>query len=166
MISIAALIYKSVNYADALVNDLLEFTPKLKTGEAEFYFVANDPTDKLLKHLEKKNYKFFLNNNEKYSEEQLFKMGYGKPEYIHRVYRGWNFAIEKAQDIVVLVNSDNMFSPNWLENLLKHLTEKTIVSSQIVERTHPLWDIFPGVLRGEFGNTIKTYKNLFISFLL
>lgn len=35
-------------------------------------------------------------------------MGYAFPEYINRVYAGYNFGIKKSDsDIIVLVNSDN-----------------------------------------------------------
>jgi glycosyltransferase involved in cell wall biosynthesis len=152
-ISIASLIYRSKKYADWLYNSVYEFTPLLRKGEAEFFFVANDPTEELLEHLRQKGYRHYVNVNPKRTEEELFRMGYGAPEYIHRVYRGFNKAITSAAgDIVVLVNSDHYLSPDWLENLLKYLSSRTIVSSKIVERRHPDHGIFPGAYHGEFGS--------------
>jgi hypothetical protein len=79
-------------------------------------------------------------------------MGYGKPEYLHRVYRGWNKAILQAKgQIVVLVNSDNYFSPDWLENMLKCFSPDSIVTSKLVEREHPEYGVIGGAHRGEFG---------------
>jgi glycosyltransferase involved in cell wall biosynthesis len=152
-ISIASLIYKSKKYADWVHDSIHEFTPQLKRGEAEFFFVANDPTEELLAHLQQKGYKHYVNRNPMQTEEELFKMGYGAPLHIHRVYRGYNKAIESAEgEIVVLVNSDNYFSPDWLENLLKYVSSKTIVCSKLVERMHPNHGIFPGAYHGEFGS--------------
>ena len=152
-ISIVSLIYCSSKYADWIYESVHRFTPMLATGEAEFFFVANDPTDNLLRHLEEKKYPFFLNRNEKKSDEELFLLGYGAPEYIHRVYRGFNIGIEKSRgEIVVLLNSDNCASSDWLENLLKYLGPNTIVSSQLAERAHPKYGVFPGAYHCEFGN--------------
>ena len=165
-LSIAALIYKSTRFADWIYESLYEFTPHLRRNEAEFYFLANDPTDNLLMHLQKKGYKHYVNYNEVLTEEQLFNMGYGKPEYIHRVYRGWNQAITKASgEIVVLVNSDNYFSPDWLENLLKYLTPQTIVCSKLVEREHPKHLVFKRAYHGEFGSHPDNFnKQAFLDF--
>lgn len=152
-ISIATLIYRSRKFADWVYESLYEFTPYLQRNEAEFYFVANDPTDDLLAHLEQKGYRHYVNYNGVLTSEQLFKMGYGEPEYIHRVYRGWNKAIlHAAGQIVVLVNSDNYFAPDWLENLLKYSSPEVVISSKLVERSHPKYAIFPGAYQGEFGS--------------
>jgi choline kinase len=159
MISIVSLIYKSTVFADAVYDSIMEFTPFIHTGKAEFFFIANDATPRVLEHISRKNYKFFVNNNPIRTEQELFDMGIGWPEYIHRVYRGWNSAIMNAKgEIVVLVNSDNLFSPNWLENLLKNLTQKTIVCSQLIERKHPKYVLFPGAHHGEFGTHPKNFN--------
>jgi glycosyltransferase involved in cell wall biosynthesis len=151
-ISIASLIYRSKKYADWVYDSIHEFTPQLERGEAEFFFIANDPTEDLVAHLQQKGYRHYLNHNPKRTEEELLRMGYAAPEYMHRVYRGWNKAITSAAgDIVVLVNSDNYFSPDWLENLLKYLSSKTVVCSKLVERLHPKHGIFPGAYHCEFG---------------
>lgn len=165
MISIVSLIYKSTVFADSVYNSVMEFTPLIQSGQAEFFFIANDATDKVLEHLKTKNYKHFINNNPKLTEAELVAKGIGWPEYIHRVYRGWNEAIKHSHEIVVLVNSDNMFSPNWLENLLKHSSDHTVVCSQLVERRHPRFPVFPGAYHGEFGTHPNNYnKAAFLDF--
>jgi hypothetical protein len=166
-VSIISLIYCSSTYADWIYDSVHRFTPMLRTGEAEFFFIANDPTDALRKHLEEKKYPFFLNRNEKITDEDLFRMGYGKPEYIHRVYRGFNEGIRKARgEIVVLLNSDNCASPDWLENLLKYLGPDTIVTSQLAERSHPKHGVFPGAYHAEFGNHPANFnESAFLAFV-
>lgn len=166
-ISIICLIYKSTKFAKAVHDSLYKYTPKLLTGEAELLFVANDATDEVITFLKREKYNFVENDNEFLSDEDLFKLGYGVPEYISRVYKGYNCGIRKCSgDIVVLINSDNMFSPNWLENLLKNLDETKILDSQLVERKHPKYGIFPTAIRGEFGSNPDNFKeNKFMSFV-
>lgn len=159
MVSIISLIYKSKKYADWIFESVHKYTPMLNRGEAEFFFVANDPSDEVLNHLKREGYPYYLNNNPISTEDELFSKGYGVPEYISRVYRGYNFGIEKAQgQVVVLLNSDNCLSPDWLENLLKYLDESTIVSSQLVERFHPKHGIFEGAYHQEFGNRPENFQ--------
>jgi len=165
-ISIVSLIYKSKRFAEWVYESVHEFTPMIHRGNAEFFFIANDPEGDLVDFLTAKGYKFYININPRRTEEELFNLGYAKPEYIHRVYRGWNEAIRKSQgELVVLVNSDNYFSPDWLENLLKFSSPNTIVCSQLVERKHPKYDVFPGAYHGEFGNHPDNFKkDEFLSF--
>lgn len=159
LVSIASLIYKSKVYADWVYDSIMEFTHLVPKGEAEFFFVANDATDDLLHHLKRQNYPHYVNHNAKLTEEELFALGYAEPEYIHRVYQGWNKAIEYARgDTVVLVNSDNYFSPDWLENLLKHVSSSRIVCSKLVERWHPKHGVFPSAYHMEFGTHPNNFR--------
>ena len=162
-ISIAALIYKSKVYADFVYNQVHKYTPMLKTGEAEFYFVANDASTEVLEHLTVMKYPHFIQTNEMLTDDQLYKLGFGKPEYIHRV--GWNRCITEASgDFVCLVNSDMGFSDSWLENLLKHANSTTAVSSLLIERGHETLGHFPDSLNGtgsivyNCGKTPLTYS--------
>lgn len=172
-VSIAALIYKSPLYADFVYDQVHKYTPMIKTGNADFFFVANDASDEVIQHLTKMNYPFIKHDNIKYSEEELFKQGIAWPEYIHRVYRAWNRCIlESKHDYVCLVNSDNAFSPNWLENLLKYANENTAVSSLLIERGHEVIGHFPAELNGtgsivyDCGKTPITYnENMFLNFI-
>ena len=120
-ISVICLIYKSIGYADFVLNSFKKYT-KLNDN-VDFSFIANDPTDEILNHLEKNNipYKLFRNKDP-------------KEYYLNRVYRAWNFGgFESNSDIVIFVNSDMAFSKNWLENLLKNLSEDRIVTSRLIE---------------------------------
>ncbi len=133
-ITIASLIYNSKVYADSIYDTLFKNTPELHTGEAEFFFIANDASEEVINHLIKQKYKFYINDNPSKSETELLEMGYAYPEYIHRVYKGWNKVFEYAEgDIVVLLNSDMIVSKKWLDNILKNLTADRIVTSRLVE---------------------------------
>ena len=158
-ISIVSLIYRSSRLAETFYNSLLMYTPLLRTGEAEFFFIANDPSQEVLDFLKEKKYPYKLNVNEVKSEEELFRDGYGKPEYMSRVYRGYNQGIMQASgQQVVLVNSDNFFSPDWLENLLKYSAAKNIISSTLIEPGHYKHGVFPSAIQKNFGNTIDNYN--------
>ena len=156
MISICSLIYRSKTYADAVWNSAQTFTPELKNGKARFFFVANDPTPDLLDHL--KGYPHVVQRNECLSNEQLSELGYDPPEYIRMVYQGWNRAILESDEICVLVNSDCMFSPDWLAPLIRELTPSKVVSSQIVERNHPKYGVFRHALEADFGDHPSRFK--------
>ncbi len=148
-ISIAALIYKSTVYADFIYEQVHKYTPMIQTGEAEFYFVANDASSEVIRHLDKMNYRYYNHINEIKTEDELFKMGIGWPEYLHRVYRAWNRCILEAKgDFVCLINSDMGLSPNWLENIYKHTSDTKAVSSLLVERGHETLGHFPASLNG------------------
>ena len=148
-VSIVSLIYKSTVYADFVFNQVHKYTPLIKSGKAEFFFVTNDATDEVINHLKKNNYPFIKHNNQILSEDELFKKGIGKPEYLHRVYKAYNRCIIEAKgEYVCLVNSDMGFSPNWLENLLKNSNENTAVSSLLIERGHETLGNFPPYVNG------------------
>lgn len=158
-VSIVSLIYRSRAFADWVYESVNKYTPMLASGQAEFFFVANDPTDGVVQHLRNKEYPHCININKRYSDEELFSMGYGRPEYMSRVYRGYNEGILKAKgEIVVLVNSDNFFSPDWLENLLKYLNRNTVVSSKLIEPRHHTYGVFESAIHMEFGNSIASFN--------
>lgn len=165
-ISIISLIYKSTEFCDWVYDSVMEFTPKIKSGEAEFFFVANDPTEKVVAHLQRMGYPHVVQRNNVYSDADRFDAGYAKPEYIGRVYAGYNRGIIEAKgELIVLINSDHFFSPDWLEGLLKFSDRKNIVSSTLVERKHPDYDVFPGAIHGEFGNHPANFqKEHFLKF--
>ncbi len=157
-VSIISLIYRSARLADWVHESVHKFTPMIARGEAEFFFVANDPTPGLLAHLRQRGYHHIVNINRRYSDEELLALGYGAPEYMSRVYRGYNEGVRQAAgDFVVLVNSDNYFSPDWLENLLKYSDRSRVITSTLVERDHPVFSVFPGAVRGEFGDSPDTF---------
>ena len=159
-VSIISLIYKSTKLADWVYSSVMEYTPMIHRGEAEFFFIANDASDEVISHLINKNYKFYINENTILSEEELFKKGYAMPEYIGRVYKGYNQGILHAKgERIVLINSDNYFSEDWLENLLKYSSFNTIISSQLVEPGNAVKHFFfPSALRANFGQSIATFE--------
>lgn len=165
VISIVSLIYKSTVYADSVFSSLYRHTPMLHNDQAEFFFIANDASPEVINHLQTKGYKYVIHDNVHRSEEELFKEGIGPPEYISRVYKGWNRAVKEAKGKwVCLVNSDNLFSPNWLENLIKHSNDKNIVCSQLIEsgRFH---SIFRGAHRVDFGTHPSNFnEEAFLTF--
>lgn len=166
-VSIISLTYQSATLADWVYDSVHKFTPMISRGEAEFFFVANDPTPQLLSYLDKRGYSFVLNRNKPYTDEQLFALGYATPGYMSGVYRGYNQGILRAEsDFVVLVNSDNYFSPDWLENLLKYSDRTKVISSTLVERRHPKFGVFPGAVNGEFGGTVAEFNEAaFLTFV-
>lgn len=158
-ISIVCLIYKSAPLAEALYKSVQKYTPKLASGQAEFFFVANDPTEEVMKFLKSKNIPHYLNMNEHLSNEELFSKGFGTPEYMRRVYEGYNLGILKAKgQKVVLINSDNFFSPDWLENLLKYSDYKKVVSSTLVEPGQERAGVFPFAIEKNFGRTLDDFQ--------
>lgn len=145
--------------AKAVYDSAYKYTPKLRNGEAEFFFVANDPTVEVVDYLKEQNYPFIINANDHLSDKQLFKLGYGKPEYMRRVYQGYNQGILHAKgQKIVLINSDNFFSQDWLENLLKYSDYKKVVTSTLLEPGHGDFGVFPGAIQKDFGSTLETYK--------
>lgn len=120
-ISVICLIYKSIGYANFILNSFKKYTDL--QDNVEFCFIANDPTNELITHFDKNNipYKLFQNKD---PEEY----------YLNRVYRAWNFGgFESNGDIIVFINSDMAFSKNWLENLLRNLREDRIVTCRLIE---------------------------------
>jgi hypothetical protein len=144
-VTICSLIYKSSEYADFFLRGIKKWTPK----GYNFYFIANDPTDELLRHMEKNNIPFFLHRNKN-----------PKEWYVPRVYRAWNCAVEKCETpIIVLLNSDMYPSPEWLEGLLKYLNKKTFVTSTLIEPGHRAGlPVFQGMFKGNFGISPKTFN--------
>jgi len=115
---VVCLIYKSTKYIEFVLNSFNKHTKN-----TEFLFIANDATEKVKKYLKENNINHLIFENEDKNEN-----------YIKRVYKAWNFGGNNADgDIIIFVNSDMAFSNNWLNNLLKNLTEKRIVTSRLVE---------------------------------
>ena len=57
----------------------------------------------------------------------------------------------------MLINSDNFFSPDWLENLLKYSDRSRVISSTLVERHHPnVLGVPRARSMAEFGGTAET----------
>jgi len=159
-ISIVCLVYKSTQLAEALYESILAHTPLLQSGRAEFFFVANDPTEEVVEFLKAKKIPHYIKMNDHLAEEELFSKGFAAPEYMRRVYQGYNYGIQKANgQRVVLINSDNFFSQDWLENLLKYADYTKIVSSTLIEPGRENVGIFPFAIEKNFGRTLDDYDD-------
>lgn len=134
MISIAALIYRSVEYGDWFYQSLLSATPELHSGEARFFFVANNATPEVLSWLREEGVPHEVCESPERDEKWLFdNLKIGSPVYMHYVYRGWNHALHCSDETTVLVNSDHYFHAGWLPKLLQHHNETTWVSPKSFE---------------------------------
>ena len=151
-ISIVCMIYKSVEWLEFVYQQVLKYTD-LK--DKEFFFIANDASEDVLKYLEENYIPHFVWNN---SEEQK------KEWYINNVYRAWNFGAEKAKgDYLLFVNSDMAFTPEWFENLFNKLDGSNCVASRLVESGKLLSGKY-GVSKN-FGRSVVDYnENGFIEF--
>jgi hypothetical protein len=149
-VSIFCLIYRSTQYMDFMYRQVMEFTPSVREDwGTEFFFVLNDPTPEVERHARDMNYPFTVVNNVMHTNEELFAKGIGCPEYMNRVYAGYNMGIQLSKGkIVVMLCSDQCLSPDWLENLLKYLAPGTCITSMSIERD----TTFPGTYYGQFGN--------------
>ena len=101
VISIFSLIYRSTKYIDSLYDSLLRFTPMLETGEAEFFFVANDATENVKRHLKERGIPHVVWTNDVVPLGEMQARGYAHPEYMRRVYRGYNFGIDQCELVAV-----------------------------------------------------------------
>lgn len=148
-VSIFSLIYKSPKFADFVYDSIKKNTPMLETREAEFYFVLNrklEESNKVWEHLLDKNYKFYQ------YDEELLQRSY--PANIGAIYNAWNYGASKANgDIIVMVNSDMIFTKDWLENLLKNLKKDRVVTSRLVE-SGKLRSTLSHTISKDFGRTI------------
>jgi hypothetical protein len=168
LISIAALIYASPRYAVNLWQVLHRTTPELSTGEAEFFFVANDATPEVLRCLEFNSIPHVVQNNPHLTETELFSLGIGAPEYIRRVYQGWNRAVQEAvADCLVLLSSDHVLREGWLRALCSRWDSSLALSPLTIEpglRRRGRVAVFPsrlgggtGAVRGDYGRTLQEF---------
>lgn len=165
LVSIAALIYASVDYAAHLWDMVNRTVPELQTGEAEFFFVANDANRTVRWFLLAQQIPHIVQRNPTLTEEELMARGIGAPEYIRRVYQGWNRAVMHATaDCLVLLNSDHVLRPGWLSSLREQWNPGLALSPLTVEpggRKHP---VFPaalngtGAVRGDWGRTLSDFN--------
>lgn len=158
-VTIISLIYRSPQFARGLWENLISVTPEIMTGAAEFFFVANNANRKTLSYLSRKNIPHKIYNSKVLSIEEHQSQGFAGPEYIGRVYSAYNFgALSANANKVVLVNSDMVFSENWLTNLIEKFDGSEILSCSLVERDHPLFGVFPGAIEANFGSKFSNFN--------
>jgi GT2 family glycosyltransferase len=89
----------------------------------------------------------------------MLKRKIANPAYLTSVYAAYNFGVTLSNtDEVILVNSDMIFSPNWLAILLSANRDKSVISCSLVERNHPKFSTFPGAIQKNFGSTFLFFK--------
>lgn len=153
MTSIVALIYASTKWADSLWESICLTTGSLP--DVRFFFVANDPTEEVLAHLKKKNYPHVVQRNPRLTSEEMKKKRIAEPEYIRRVYQGWNRAIQEGDDWICLVNSDHVFAPGWMEALIRHRRPNKILSCRTYE---PNPTRFRNAMQSKLGRTLESFQ--------
>ena len=122
-IEIISLIYKSVDYLDLIVSELRKDYCKADGWEVGIRIVANDANEAVLNRIEEIGIPYTIYNDPKPDDY-----------YLNRVYRCWNFAGTSSEyDNICFVNSDMVFSKDWLANLLKHHNGTFIPCSKLIE---------------------------------
>lgn len=122
-IEIISLIYKSLDYLELISNELTSDKCKINGWDIGVRIIANDATQPVLDKLKDLGLPYTIYNAPNPNEY-----------YINRVYRAYNHAAETSEyDNICFVNSDMVFSDNWLDNLLKHHDGVNIPTSRLVE---------------------------------
>lgn len=123
-VTLICLIFKSVEWLEFAYGEALRLRRDLRRGEVEILFIANDPTDQVVK---------FLRENA--IPHRIFKGRKNDSEwYINSVYRAYNFGVQEASaDFVYLINSDMAFVPGSLRNAMVFAAENRLVATRLVE---------------------------------
>ena len=122
-IEIIAMIYKSLDYLDLICDQLQSNTCNVLDWSISIRIIANDATPNIINNLQNRKIAYTLYNDLKPDDY-----------YLNRVYRCWNYAgLTSKYDNICFVNSDMVFSDNWLANLLKYHNGINIPTSRLVE---------------------------------
>jgi hypothetical protein len=122
-LEIITLIYKSTDYLDLIVSEFKKDYCKVDGWDIRYKIIANDPTIEVINHLPSTGIDYIIYNDPKPNDY-----------YLNRVYRAWNYGgFNSPCENFCFVNSDMIFSENWLTNLLKHHDGNNIPCSRLVE---------------------------------
>jgi hypothetical protein len=122
-IELITMVYKSVYYLDLIVSELKKDYCKVPNVNVGIRVIANDANPAVLKRLEELYIPFSIYNDPKPSDY-----------YLNRVYRCWNYGgYTSTFDNICFVNSDMVFSENWLSNLWTQHDGNNIPCSRLVE---------------------------------
>lgn len=122
-IEVISLIFKSVDYLNLIYDQLKSDNCKVDGWDVSFRIVANDATNEVIEHLKNLNIPYSIYLDPKPNDY-----------YLNRVYRCWNYAGKTSEsENICFVNSDMVFSDNWLKNLLDHHDGINIPCSRLVE---------------------------------
>jgi len=122
-IELIALIYKSVDYLKMIVEQLTSQNNQVQGWDVTYRVIANDASSEVLDYLQKNDINYSVYNDPRPNDF-----------YLNRVYRCWNYGAETSESSnICFVNSDMVFSKDWLANLLKHHDGTNIPCSRLVE---------------------------------
>jgi hypothetical protein len=122
-LEIISLIFKSCDYLDLIYKELKSDNCKIEGWDISLRIVANDATPEVISKLKTLDIPYTIYNDPKPNDY-----------YLNRVYRCWNHAGETSKaDNICFVNSDMVFSKDWLTNLLKHHNGNNIPCSRLIE---------------------------------
>ncbi len=128
-IEIIGMIYKSPSYLTMMINQFLSEYNQVDDWNIKFRILVNNPQEKLLPYLAKAITSF--------GDKIIFDIYEDNSPidyYLNRVYRCWNYGGRVTKyDNICFVNSDMIFSKNWLGNLLKHHDGINIPCSKLFE---------------------------------
>lgn len=143
-LEIISLIYKSVPYLDLITTELKKDYCRVPDWDIGIRVIANNATPEVLDHLKYCDipYSVYVDKN---------PLDY----YMNRVYRCFNYAGQmSAYDNVCFINSDMVFSNEWLSNLLKHHNGINIPCSRLVESGKLLSGQY-AIGNKNFGKSVK-----------
>lgn len=126
-IEIISLIFKSTLYLQHIASELLSDVNKVEGWEVGLKIIANDPTQNVINFIKSgvidRRVKIDI-----YNDKNPYEY------YLNRVYRCYNYGGKISEyDNICFVNSDFVFSKNWLFNLLKYHDGINIPCSRLIE---------------------------------
>ena len=122
-VEVISLIYKSVDYLNLITNELKSNKCVVDGWDVGIRLVLNDATEEVIEAVKDLDIPYTIYNDKNPSEY-----------YLNRVYRCWNFAGQSSDyDNICFVNSDMVFSEDWLKNLLEFHDGMNIPCSRLVE---------------------------------
>jgi len=144
-VSIICLIYKSVKWLEFVYDQVLQYTD---LSNKEFFFVANDASEMVLRYLREHYIPHVVWNNSQQQRREWF---------INNIYRAYNYGAKRAQgDDLLFINSDMAFSPGWFERLFEKLNGKNCVSSRLIESGKMPSGEYG--ISGDFGRNAEEYN--------
>ena len=148
-VEIFALVYKSLDYLHFITKQLKSDYCNANGWYVGVRLILNDATDEVKEEVKKLDIPYTIFENPDPSEY-----------YINRVYRAYNHGIVTSKfDNICMVNSDNAFTRNWLDNLLRHHNGINIPSPFLVESgKRGLGMNHNKSIKINFGTSPKTYN--------
>jgi len=122
-IEIIALIFKSIDYLDLIYNQLKSDNCKVDGWDVKLRIISNDGSLEIIEKLKTLDIPHTIYHDKNKNDY-----------YLNRVYRCWNYAgLTSKYENICFVNSDMVFTKNWLNNLLKYHDGINIPCSRLIE---------------------------------